>query len=96
MNPPGGSTPFAPPLLFAVAALGLLSLVALRQQALRVGAARLCLLALLLVAGSYLAGCATEGFPEGASGTPPGSYTVTVMATSGPVQRTTTVTLTVQ
>ena len=98
INLPGGGMPFGLPLLFAVVTLGLLSLVALRSEALRASAGRLCLLALLLVAGSYLAGCASDGngFPEGASGTPPGSYTVTVMATSGSVQRTTTVTLPVQ
>jgi len=96
MTPPNGSTPFGLLLLFAVGALGLLSLAALRQQPLRAGIGRLCLLALVLVAGSYLVGCAGNGFPEGASGTPPGSYTVTVTATSGTVQRTTTVTLTVQ
>jgi hypothetical protein len=98
MMPPGGGTPFGLPLLFAVGALGLFMLATLRRQALRLSAARLCLLALLLVAGGYVAGCAGDGggFPEGASGTPPGSYPITVTATSGTVQRTTTVTLTVQ
>jgi hypothetical protein len=100
VRPPRGGLPLGVPILFATASLGLLALAALRQTARRAGAAasRLCLLALLLAAGGYLAGCASggAGFPEGASGTPPGTYTVTVTATSGAVQRTTTVTLTVQ
>jgi len=99
INVPAGRMPIGL-LLLSVVGLGLLSLAALRQTPLRSGAAagRLCLLALLLVAGTYAAGCASDGsgFPEGASGTPPGSYSITLTATSGTVKRTTTVTLTVQ
>jgi hypothetical protein len=78
--------------------LGLFAVATVRRRRLQLSAARLCLLGLLLVAGGYVAGCASggSGFPEGASGTPPGTYTVTVTATAGTVQRTTTVTLTVQ
>ena len=61
------------------------TLATLRRQALRLSTARLCLLGLLLLAGGYVAGCAGDGtgFPEGASGTPPGSYTVTVTPSGG-------------
>jgi hypothetical protein len=54
------------------------------------------LLALLISAG-YLSGCA-GGFPKVGSntGTPAGTYPITVTATSGGVQHTTTVTLIVQ
>jgi hypothetical protein len=84
--------------LLSLGVLGLLAAAMVGRRRLQLSAARLCLFALLLVAGGYLAGCASggSGFPEGASGTPPGSYTVTVTATAGTVQRTTTVTLTVQ
>ena len=56
------------------------------------------MLAVLLVFAGYLVGCTSAGtsFPEGQQGTPPGTYTVTVVATSGAMQRTTTVTLVVQ
>jgi hypothetical protein len=95
----GGLPPGAWPTI-VMGVLGLFGLATWRRQALRLSAARLCLLALVLVAGGYLAGCAGgpdgSGFPEGASGTPPGSYTVTVTATSGTVTRTTNITLNVQ
>jgi hypothetical protein len=98
MIPTGGGMPPGGWLAIATGVLGLFALAALRRQALGLSAARLCLLGLLLVAGGYAAGCAGEGggFPEGASGTPPGNYTVTVTASSGSVQRSTNVTLNVQ
>jgi hypothetical protein len=56
--------------------------------------------AALLLATSCISGCggAGTGFPLGGGnpGTPAGTYTVTVVGTSGSVQRTTTVTLVVQ
>jgi uncharacterized repeat protein (TIGR01451 family) len=53
--------------------------------------------ALLLVSAGYLSGCA-GGFPNVGSntGTPAGTYPITVTGTSGTVQHTTTVTLIVQ
>jgi hypothetical protein len=51
----------------------------------------------LLLVTSYISGCGAAGQPGGGNpGTPAGTYTVTVVATSGSVQRTTTVTLIVQ
>jgi hypothetical protein len=56
--------------------------------------------AALLLLTSYISGCggAGTGFPLGGGtpGTPAGTYTVTVVGTSGSAQRTTTVTLIVQ
>jgi hypothetical protein len=56
--------------------------------------------AALLLLTSYVSGCggAGTGFPLGGGtpGTPAGTYTVTVVGTSGSAQRTTTVTLIVQ
>ena len=54
-------------------------------------------LALLLVSAGYLSGCA-GGFPELSknTGTPAGTYTITVTATSGSDVHSTTVTLIVQ
>jgi hypothetical protein len=56
--------------------------------------------AALLLVTSYISGCggAGTGFPlgGGSPGTPAGTYTVTIVGTSGSVQRTTTVTLVVQ
>ena len=98
MIPTGGGMPPGGWLAIGISVLGLFTLASMKRQALRLSGARLCLLGLLLVAGGYAAGCAGDGggFPEGASGTPPGSYTVTVTATSGTVQRTTNITLNVQ
>lgn len=72
--------------------------IRMQQQLTWPGAGRVAMLAVLLVFAGYLVGCASAGtgFPEGQQGTPPGTYTVTVEATSGAVQRTTTVTLVVQ
>jgi hypothetical protein len=61
-------------------------------------AGRLCAAVLFLAAGGYLAGC-SGGDDNGNQvilGTPPGSYNVTVTATSGSVQRSTNVSLVVQ
>jgi hypothetical protein len=54
--------------------------------------------ALLLISAGYLSGCAGSGFPKVGSptGTPAGTFPVTVTATSGSVQHTTVVTLIVQ
>jgi len=73
-----------------LAAFALRVPVSARSRFARVGV----VIALLLVSG-YLAGCAS-GFPQGIQGTPAGTYPLTVTATSGTAQRTTTVTLTVQ
>ena len=55
-----------PSLFVAMGALSLLALAGLRVQVMRISAARLCLLVLLLMAGGYLAGCASNGngFPD--------------------------------
>jgi hypothetical protein len=66
---------------------------------LRLSAVNVIGFAALLLATSYISGCggAGTGFPVGGSpGTPAGTYTVTVVGTSGTAQRTTTVTLIVQ
>jgi hypothetical protein len=98
--PPALPLGMLPAAFATLAALGLLVLGAKRRAlpARFASAGRLCLLVLMLAVGGYIAGCSGEGygFPEGASGTPPGSYTVTVTASSGTVQRSTTVNLTVQ
>ena len=74
-----------------------LTLFALRVPLLtRMRFGRIGVVVVLLLALGYVAGCASTGFPEGAQGTPAGTYTITATATSGTVQRTTTVTLTVQ
>jgi hypothetical protein len=60
------------------------------------------MLAALVLEVGLIAGCGAigTGFPAGGElgvqGTPAGTYTVTVVATSGTLQRTTTVSLTVQ
>jgi hypothetical protein len=99
MLPTGGGLPPGAGPTITMGVLGLLSIAVVRRRSLRLSTARLCLLALVLLAGGYLAGCAggsEGGFPEGASGTPPGSYQVTVTATSGSVNRSTNITLNVQ
>lgn len=55
-------------------------------------------LALLLISVGYISGCSGGGFPKVGSptGTPSGTYTITVTGTSGVVQHSTTVTLVVQ
>jgi hypothetical protein len=97
--------PFTRPMLltlFAMLAL-MLSVFAIpkRQFArLRVSAVGVFGFAALLLLTSYISGCgsAGSGFPvvNNNPGTPAGTFTVTVVGTSGAVQRTTTVTLVVQ
>ena len=88
--------------LFAMLALMLsLFLIPKRKFArLRVSAIGVFGFAALLLATSYISGCGGTGtgFPLGNNnpGTPAGTYTITVVGTSGTVQRTTTVTLVVQ
>ena len=62
-----------------------------RRRLLPVGA-----FAVLLISAGYLSGCSSSGFPKTVSGTPAGTFPITVTATSGTVQHTTTVTLIVQ
>jgi Subtilase family len=62
-----------------------------RRRLLPIGA-----FAILLISAGYLSGCAGSGFPKTASGTPAGTYPITVTGTSGTVQHSTTVTLIVQ
>jgi hypothetical protein len=80
--------------LFAMLALMLsVFLIPNRNFArLRVSAIGVFGFATLLLATSYISGCGGGGNP----GTPAGAYTVTVVGTSGSVQRSTTVTLVVQ
>jgi hypothetical protein len=85
--------------LFALLAL-MLSVIAIPKKKfarVRVSAIGVFGFATLLLATSYIAGCGAAGQPGGGNpGTPAGNYTVTVVGTSGTVQRTTTVTLVVQ
>jgi hypothetical protein len=94
LSPPSPALPLAWLALLAAMALFTLVYVVRLQEPIRARAGRLCMLTVLLLVGGYVAGCA--GFPEGAQGTPAGNYTVTVTATSGTVQRSTTINLTVQ
>jgi hypothetical protein len=101
--------PFGPsgpmPTLWLIAfvstlALALLTLAKFSQRANRRSVRRLIpigAIALLLISVGYLSGCA-GGFPKVGSntGTPAGTYPITVTATSGTVQHTITVTLIVQ
>ena len=86
----GRATMFA--LLFPVAGL----LFGFRRRKWKGGAKSLAFAGLLLVCtGLALAGCASRSSLQSA-GTPPGTYPLTVTATSGSVERTTTVTLVVK
>jgi hypothetical protein len=80
--------------------LGLFALPKRQFARLRVSAVGVLGFAALLLLTSYISGCggAGTGFPivNNNPGTPAGTYTVTVVGTSGAVQRTTTVTLVVQ
>jgi len=71
-----------------------------RFARLRVSAVGVFGFAALLLLTSYISGCGSTGtgFPiaNNNPGTPAGTYTVTIVGTSGTVQRTTTVTLVVQ
>lgn len=88
--------------LFAMLALmlGLFALPKRRFARLRVSAVSVFGFAALLLLTSYISGCGStgSGFPlaNNNPGTPAGTYTVTIVGTSGAVQRTTTVTLVVQ
>ena len=81
-------------LVLAMMLLGLLLLV-MRKKQMRARFAPALLLVIGVLLATYITGC-VSGFPDAQRGTPPGSYTVTVRGTQGPVQRTTTVQLTVQ
>ncbi|HEY4838133.1 MAG TPA: Ig-like domain-containing protein [Candidatus Acidoferrales bacterium] len=88
--------------LFAMLALmlGLFVLPKRRFARLRVSAVSVFGFAALLLLTSYISGCGStgSGFPlaNNNPGTPAGTFTVTIVGTSGSVQRTTTVTLVVQ
>jgi hypothetical protein len=97
--------PFSRPVILTVLAmlalmLGLLALPKRQFARLRVSAVGVFGFAALLLLTSYISGCggAGSGFPiaNNNPGTPAGTFTVTVVGTSGTVQRTTTVTLVVQ
>jgi hypothetical protein len=84
---------------FVLLAMFLMALatVTLRSPAfVRMRFGRIGVVIVLLLCTGYLAGCVKTGFPEGNQGTPAGTSTLTVTATSGSAQHTTTVTLTVQ
>jgi Bacterial Ig-like domain (group 1) len=93
-----------PALLTLLAMLALmLTAFALRKRQfarLRVSAVGVFGFAALLLLTSYISGCGSTGtgFPlaNNNPGTPAGTFTVTIVGTSGAVQRTTTVTLVVQ
>jgi hypothetical protein len=88
--------------LFAMLALmlGLFAPPKRRSARLRFSAVSVFGFAALLLVTSYISGCGStgSGFPlaNNNPGTPAGTYTVTIVGTSGAVQRTTTVTLVVQ
>jgi hypothetical protein len=90
-----------PAAVLALLAMIAMSLASYSKRAPGLAPSRVAALGLLVLMVGYIAGCGAvgTGFPAGGGGvpgTPAGTYTVTVVATSGTLQRTTTVSLTVQ
>ncbi len=91
-----------PAAVLALLAMIAMSLASFSKRAPRFAPSRVAAFGMLVLMVGYIAGCGAvgTGFPArgsaGVQGTPAGTYTVTVVATSGTLQRTTTVSLTVQ
>jgi hypothetical protein len=94
------TTPTRP--LFILALVALLALMTTRAAKFGRRTARrfvpIAALSMLLISIGYISGCSGGGFPKVGTntGTPAGTYTVTVTGTSGTVQHSTTVTLIIQ
>ena len=91
-----------PGVVLALLAMIAMSLASFSKREPRFAPSRVATFGLLVLMVGHIAGCGAvgTGFPAGSGGgvqgTPAGTYTVTVVATSGTLQRTTTVSLTVQ
>jgi hypothetical protein len=99
-NPFNPISPIRPIWLFAfllTAALASLTLTKLARPSVRRRLIPIGAFAVLLISAGYLSGCAGSGFPKtGTSGTPAGSFPITVTGTSGTDVHSTIVTLNVQ